>query len=99
MPLVGNNGDLVGCFSASDLRLFPLREWTHLFLGVENFLRVRHPASLRPVIVGETSTFSEVLELMVKNKVHRVFVVDDAKKPVGVVSTTDVTRWLNMLLN
>jgi len=99
MPLVGNNGDLVGCFSASDLRLFPLNEWGHLFLGVENFLRVRHPASLQPVFIGVTSTFSEVVDLMVKKKVHRVFVVDDAKKLIGVVSTTDVTRWLNLLLN
>jgi len=99
IPLVNTNGQLAGCFSASDLRLFPLSQWGLLFLEVEQFLRERHASSLVPVSIGVTSTFSDVVELMAKNKVHRVFVVDDQKKPVGVVSTTDVTRWLNLLLN
>jgi len=99
IPLVNESGEIAGCFSASDFRSFPLSAWGNLYARVDRFLQARHAASLQPVYVAPASTLLDVVELMTKNKVHRVYVVDDAKKPVGVVSTTDVTRWLDFLLN
>ena len=38
----------------------------------------------------DTATVGEVLELMHVRAVHRVWVVDDARRPVGVISLADV---------
>jgi CBS domain containing-hemolysin-like protein len=38
----------------------------------------------------DTATVGEVLELMHTRAVHRVWVVDDAKRPTGVISLADV---------
>lgn len=40
------------------------------------------------------SRFSEVLEKIVSNKLHRVYVCDDAFKPCGVITLTDILRRL-----
>lgn len=38
----------------------------------------------------DTATVGEVLELMHTRAVHRVWVVDDARRPTGVISLADV---------
>jgi len=98
VPLVNEKAELVGCFSASDLKLLNLKEWPHLFQDVNSFLRERHPESLRPVSVTNNGTFGEVLEKMEQHKIHRVFVIDDTQKPIGIITMTNVLLWLNNIL-
>ncbi len=38
------------------------------------------------------STFAEVLEMVALERVHRAYVVDEAGKPVGVVTLTDMLQ-------
>jgi len=97
IPLVDEKSELIGCFSASDLKALPLNNWPRLFQDVSSFLQEKHPDSLKPVYVTPTCTFQKVLEKMEQFKVHRVFVVDnshDVLKPVGVITTTDIMRWI-----
>lgn len=49
----------------------------------------RHPTCS----VHETDTIAHVLHLLAKTGYHRVFVVDEAKKPIGVVSVADIIRF------
>jgi len=98
IPLTNDRQEVVGCLSATDLKTLPVHNWPRVFDDAQDFLLRFHPESLDPVTVREESTFSEVLGLMTANKVHRLFVVDSAKHPIGIVSMTDVCRWLHMLL-
>jgi len=99
VPLVNEKSELVGCFSASDIKSLSLEQWTGIFQDVHGFLAERHPESLTPICIRTNSTFSDVLSNMEQSKVHRVFVVDDEKKPVGVISMTDLIKWLNEVLS
>jgi len=44
------------------------------------------------VLVVPTTTLLEVLEKMVKNRIHRIYVIDPANKPVGVITCSDILR-------
>jgi CBS domain-containing protein len=46
------------------------------------------------VLCRPGSSLSEVVAMLVASKVHRVYVVDEQERPVGVVTITDVLRKL-----
>lgn len=46
------------------------------------------------VLVSPGSLFSEVVGLLTRHRLHRVYVVDEGERPVGVVTCTDVLRRL-----
>jgi CBS domain containing-hemolysin-like protein len=48
-----------------------------------------HP---QPVTVESTDTLAAAVSKMINAKVHRVWVVDSAKRPTGVVTMSDVLR-------
>ncbi len=37
-------------------------------------------------------TLEQVLQQLVEHHIHRVYVVDDDRKPIGIVSLTDVLK-------
>ncbi len=45
-------------------------------------------------IIMENEPISRALHYMLKDKIHRIFVISRASKVAGVISATDVTRWL-----
>jgi hypothetical protein len=49
-----------------------------------------HPPEL--VSVRPSSTLREVLGLLAKHRLHRVHVIDDRQRPVGIVTITDLLR-------
>jgi len=98
IPLVNEKQELVGCLSATDVKTLAATDWARVFDDVKDYLADFFPASLIPVTVTETSTFSDVLLKMTAHRVHRLFVVDGNKHPIGVVTMTDVIRWLYLLL-
>jgi CBS domain-containing protein len=38
------------------------------------------------------ATFIEVLEKLVKNRIHRIYIIDANSRPVGVVTCSDIIR-------
>lgn len=42
--------------------------------------------------VTPASTFGQLLDTLVGNSLHRVYVVDEAGKPLSIVTLTDVLR-------
>jgi predicted transcriptional regulator len=54
-------------------------------------------AVMRPrvITVSEDSQISEVLQVMLNNHIHRVFVTNKEGGVIGVITTFDIIRWLN----
>ncbi len=44
------------------------------------------------VLCRPDSSLLEVVGLLVRSKIHRVYVIDEQEKPVGIVTMTDVLR-------
>lgn len=44
------------------------------------------------VLCRRGSTLGEVINMLVKHRIHRVYVVDDEEKPIGIVTHTDILR-------
>jgi CBS domain-containing protein len=98
---VDAEGAIVANFSVSDVR--HLASVTNkadteaaLARPVLDFLRAhRGDAPLAPpVTVQVTDTVLVAIQLLAESHLHRVYIVDEDRKPVGVLSLTDVLRAL-----
>jgi CBS domain-containing protein len=122
VPVVNEEGKLVGNVSASDIHylvdspiIFELVAHTEFsvidfFASLKERLVAQNGANvqffpstlikprcsqvtvLRPISVLPSATLSQVIDKMISNQVHRVYVVDNTEKPQGVVSLIDVLR-------
>jgi 5'-AMP-activated protein kinase, regulatory gamma subunit len=99
-PVVNEDGVLVANISSSDLRnlsagtLKLVLEPVLTFLGDAKAmgLKTSVPRARSPVSTTSECTLRSLINTMLIQRVHRVWVVDDARKPIGVVSMTDVVR-------
>jgi len=106
LAVVDNNGTLVGNISATDIlkiRVLPIGEMIHdLYQPIKSFMNIREdikdrimmaelPES-RPISVTTFDTLATSIQKCLEAHVHRVFIEDDKKKPVGVISLTDIIR-------
>jgi CBS-domain-containing membrane protein len=100
IAVVDDKGKLVDNISNRDLKAIRpdikamWRLWTTI-ADLKAHVRAEfstHPISLVPVTVTEDDLVTTVIEKMALQHVHRVFVVDAAKKPLRVISETDILR-------
>jgi CBS domain-containing protein len=63
-----------------------------LSLSVKDYLTQHSKASLTPIASKRSDTLATVVTLMLEKRIHRVWVVDAADKPIGVVAMTDVFK-------
>ncbi|EFC44027.1 predicted protein [Naegleria gruberi] len=108
LPVVDHHGHLVGNFSASDLRGFYLDRIPHFELTTRTFLEKYSPKSLVPFFVEldglkfvdlvKKLTHPEIHDVIhsqtvkVDHSMHRVWVVSDERKVVGVITLTDIMK-------
>jgi CBS domain-containing protein len=92
MPVVDQDGVLVGVISQSDIvRARAVRHLWQRWPG----LRVRHLMHSPALTADRAMSLEEAAQIMEQGHVHRLVVVDaDQMTPVGVVSTTDLVRAL-----
>jgi predicted transcriptional regulator len=84
VPVVDARGRCVGILSATDfLALWAMK-------GERTDAEVRRHMTADPVMVGPATPITELAWKMINAHIHRVIVVDEQEKPVGVVSSTDV---------
>eukprot|EP00299_Pterocystis_sp_00344_P017318 c8679_g1_i1.p2 GENE.c8679_g1_i1~~c8679_g1_i1.p2 ORF type:complete len:319 (-),score=80.09 c8679_g1_i1:1320-2276(-) len=88
LPLVDGEGRFVAALSVSDLRGITSEEISHLHRPVTEFLQLRH--SMTPFTCSLTHSLHQVLEIAVRNNAHRVWVVDNDGKLLGVVTLADL---------
>jgi len=90
VAVVTDDGKLAGNFSVSDLRGISMSSWSEFMLPITNYLEKYGRDSLKPIHVFAEVTLAQAMNEIVKSKVHRVWVVDTALKPVSVISMTDI---------
>jgi CBS domain-containing protein len=91
-------GALVGNLSAWDFKFMHRTSFTRMLEPLGDFLEFVRTESLLPrdhlVYVSPADTFGTVLKRAVQSKCHRLYVCDAEKRPVGVISLTDICRLL-----
>lgn len=100
IAVVDEDGKLIGNTSARDIKNTVMDAGrTGMDMDILSYLaQVRQSQVVKndkypSCHVHEGATVGHVLNLLAKTGFHRVFVVDDDKKPIGVVSLRDVIRF------
>jgi len=95
LPVVDNDGKLIGMLSDRDIRLV---RPSLMFVGKEDatvqlwLLAVQQAAVFDPISVKPETTLKEAAELMMRWHVGGLPVVDEREKVVGIVTYTDILR-------
>jgi len=64
-------------------------------LTVQQFLEETKQQLQKQVVTClEETTFLEVMKLMHKNHIHRVYILDQLRKPIGVMTSLDIVTLL-----
>lgn len=93
IPVVSENGKLMTVLSASDLRGLTSNLIQRVTLPVLDFLKeARRGHVRRPITVSPSSSFQDAVNKILWGRVHRVIIVDDTQKPIGIITSTDVIR-------
>jgi len=101
IAVINESGSIVTTLSDSDLRAFTQDQFEYLFVSTTEFLSRAHGGEIRkPVVCSDTDNLKRVVDLIVREKIHRVWIVDGEMKPIGVVSMTDIClHFYSNLLN
>jgi len=95
VAVVDENGLLLANLSAKDIKVLePDALFTKLYSDVSEYLTVVHERDIKSMLPAiychENSTLQEVIHKLAKMKIHRLYVIDDHKMPIGVISLGDV---------
>jgi len=97
LAVVDASGKLVGTLSASDLRSLDLNNLKDIQLPVLEFLKKYSRKSLSPLTIQPAQKVQDAILCMLRNRVHRLWLVDDKFLPVGCVSMADILSKLSLL--
>lgn len=87
--LLNESGELSGIFTDSDLaRLLESRIDGGLDEPVSR-LMTRNPLTVR-----STAVLSDILDLLSERKISEIPVIDDDRRPIGLIDITDIIGWL-----
>jgi CBS domain-containing protein len=89
LPVVDEDGVLVGVISQTDLVHLDDPSVRSLIRRASVGIRVGEVMSRPPVTVLLTTTLLEAARLMTQQWIHRVVVVDEKGRPLGVLSAMD----------
>ena len=87
LPVLDEHARIVGMITDRDICMAAYTRGERL-----EALLVLDAMSERPITCGEDANLSEVEALMCEHQIHRVPVVDDGGRMVGIVSINDVVR-------
>jgi signal-transduction protein with cAMP-binding, CBS, and nucleotidyltransferase domain len=89
LVVLDDNGRAIGIITERDLvRRVCTREVPSNSVNVENVI-----SSPVKTVLPETS-IDEVADVMVRNKVRHIVIVDNKQKPVGIISATDIVAYV-----
>ena len=89
LPVVDHDGSLLGVVSQTDFMHLGDPDVRALIHQKASGLRVGEVMSRPPVTVDVATPLAEAARKMVAERVHRVVVVDDHTRPLGVLSAMD----------
>lgn len=104
VAVVNEDGTIAGNISASDLRSTESPEFMNrLFSTNKEFIlhtqNQNNPnegeRKIRgPICVRENTTFEEAISKLVTEKVHRLYIINDQGKPIGVITAQEIIKHL-----
>lgn len=87
--LVNSEGALTGLFTDSDLaRLLETRQDAALDSPISTVM------TTQPLTVQADALFGDVVDVLATRKISELPVIDDHRRPVGLIDITDVIAWL-----
>lgn len=89
LPVIDERGELVGVVSRTDLGYLTRPRVRELMSRWQTPLKVEEIMTSPPVTVRSSMSLTNAARVMMEHEVHRVVVVDDLGRPVGVLSATD----------
>jgi CBS domain-containing protein len=89
LPVVNQHGALVGVVSQTDFMHLASPDVRYLIRHKPSGIKVGEVMSRPAVEVAVSTSLAEAARTMVDQRVHRVVVVDDRQRPVGVLSAMD----------
>jgi CBS domain-containing protein len=92
LPVIDEKGDLVGVISQTDFMHLQDPELASLIHHKGSGIRVGEVMSRPAVTVLVTTPLPEAGRKMLDERVHRLVVVDDDHRPVGVLSAIDFVQ-------
>lgn len=90
--LDAKDGRLIGNLSTSDVRHLTKENYTKVDKKVEDFFDGQ---MAKPVVCFAKDNLKEVMTKAVAAKTHRIYIIDSAEKPLGVVTFGDIIRTLS----
>jgi CBS domain-containing protein len=91
VAVVDDAGVLQGNISVSDLRGLAAADLGSVLLPVGGFLKERVKQET-PVMCSTETTFETAIHRLAHHRVHRLWCTDSTRRPVSVVSLTDILR-------
>jgi len=95
--VVDDSGKLVGNISAADIKLlgYDLSFFQALAFTVNEYIQLIKEKTGRKTCVvsvkeGGKETVGDVVQKLLENHIHRLYIVDADEKPVGLISMTDI---------
>lgn len=88
-PLLRQDGELLSIVSEMDLMKIGVLENvdTKLALCVEKL-----PKTTKLITITKDKSFAELFKLFLENQIRRVLVVDNRKRPIGIVARRDILK-------
>jgi len=94
VPLVDSTGRISANFSATDLFNLTLSNFPLLSLSTRDFLFRTQGFIKPPICCKKFDTIENVILKFLCFRVHRVYVIDKDFRPTGVVTLTDIMKYL-----
>jgi len=97
VAIVDDDGKLVGSFSASDIRIFGV---VPSFDDIAKTSLANFCDKVQQITVRSSETCAEVVDKISDASVHRVWIVDDDDKPVGIVALIEIIEqfWRHIVI-
>jgi predicted transcriptional regulator len=89
LPVVDDDGRIIGLITTSDLAVAVSKGDLNSKVG--DYMRKEIP------VIHIDSDIYDAIRLMLKHKIGRLIVVDSSGKPVGIVTRTDILKYLALI--
>lgn len=94
LPVVDEDGQLIGIVTLGDIRAAEASPATSLSIWELNYLlsklQVKQFMTANPITVTPETTIGETAQIMLENKISGLPVVDDTGKLVGIITESDI---------
>jgi len=94
VPIVNLEGKIIANFSATDLLFLNETNFHYLNLPIYDYLVKTCGSPKAPVTAFVGDTVESILLKFAVHQIHRIYIVDEMERPIGVISLTDVLAWL-----